>query len=157
MPYASPALVAPQAQLSYFDTQSIALARPVTPLEAWNAAMATPLPGLAWAFWLRDAISSRFGVQRISGFSGQVVSTVTVGDRLDFFLVEGASAHQLVLTARDRHLDVMISITVTGRVLSITASVVTHNLFGRIYMLPVAPVHRWIVRALLRSIAARIS
>ena len=99
------------------------------------------------AMWL----ASIFGVQRIGGFSGATVEEPRVGDHLDFFLVEGAEPARLTLTARDRHLDVMICVT-GGERLAITASVVTHNRFGRAYMCVVGPAHRLIVRVMLRRL-----
>ncbi|MDR0808183.1 MAG: DUF2867 domain-containing protein [Gemmobacter sp.] len=146
-------LVAPRERLAFLDSQSVELPRAMTPLEAWNAIMAHPLPGLALAFRLRDAISARFGVKRIGGFTRRVAERVEPGDRLDFFLVEEAAPDRLVLTERDRHLDVMTCVTVEGRRLAITSSVVVHNRFGKAYMLPVAPAHRLIVRLMLRRLA----
>lgn len=146
-------LVAPRAQLAYLDCQSIRLPHPITPLQAWRKVMARPLPGMKTAFRLRDAISARFGVARIGGFSGAVQDAPQVGDRLDFFLIEHLSDAVLTLTARDRHLDVMICITTDAGRLAITASVITHNGFGRAYMLPVGPAHRLIVWAMLRRFA----
>ena len=145
-------LIAPRAALVYLDSQSVALPAPITALQAWRLVMAKPLPGMAWAFWLRDAISARFGVARIGGFSGAAVEMAQVGDHLDFFLIEHIDDQTLSLTARDRHLDVMTCVTVEGVRLAITASVVTHNWFGRAYMIPVAPVHRLIVWAMLRRL-----
>lgn len=143
-------LVAPREKLAYFDCQRITLPHPVTALEAWRMVMAQPLPGLKQAFWLRDAISARFGVARIGGFSGAEVGSPQVGDKLDFFTIEAIQDDLLTLTARDTHLDVMICITVDGADVAITASVITHNWFGRAYMIPVAPAHRLIVWAMLR-------
>jgi hypothetical protein len=146
-------LVAPREKLAFYDSQSIPLPRPVTALEAWNLQMARPLPLMALAFRIRDAISARFGVKRIGGFSGQRADRVAAGDRLDFFLVERVTPQVLTLTERDRHLDVMTCITTTSGQLAITSSVITHNLFGRAYMLPVGPAHKVIVRAMLRRLA----
>ncbi|WP_426033400.1 DUF2867 domain-containing protein [Cypionkella sp. TWP1-2-1b2] len=145
-------LIAPQAALAYLDSQSVALPAPVKALQAWRVVMAKPLPGMALAFWLRDAISARFGVARIGGFSGDRVDAPQVGDRLDFFLIEHIDDQVLSLTARDKHLDVMTCVTVEGTQLAITASVVTHNWFGRLYMIPVAPAHKVIVWAMLRRL-----
>lgn len=150
-------LIAPRAALVYLDCQSVALPGPITALEAWRRVMAKPLPGLRLAFWLRDAISARFGVARIGGFSAAAVGNPQVGEHLDFFLIEHISDTVLALTARDRHLDVMTCVTVEaarGGVtrLTITASVVTHNTFGRLYMIPVAPAHRLIVWAMLQRL-----
>lgn len=145
-------LVAPVADLAYLDWQTITLPAPITPLQAWRMVMATPLPGMRLAFRIRDAISARFGVARIGGFSGAQPVQPRVGDKLDFFLIEAISDSVLTLTARDRHLDVMTCITSAGCDLAITASVITHNRFGRAYMLPVAPAHKLIVWLMLRRI-----
>jgi hypothetical protein len=142
----------PVESLDYYDSQSVTLARPLAPLQAWNTIMASPQPLLRAAFKVRDAISSRFGVKRIGGFTGQPVSEVAAGQYLDFFLVEEASPSRLVLTERDRHLDVMTSISSAGPILTITSSVITHNGFGRAYMVPVGIAHRLIVRNMLKRL-----
>jgi Protein of unknown function (DUF2867) len=145
-------LVAPRDKLNYFDCQIVTLPHAVTALEAWRLVMARPLPGMKLAFRIRDAISARFGVARIGGFSGAAVVNPQVGERLDFFTVEAIRDDLLTLTARDTHLDVMICVTVAGAEFAITASVIPHNWFGRLYMIPVGPAHRLIVWAMLRHL-----
>ncbi len=142
----------PPDELDYYDTRSVSLPVAITALEAWNLMTAEPSLPLRLAFRVRDAISALFGVQRIGGISGAPRTSVTVGDRLDFFLVEACAPDRLVLTARDRHLDVMICLSVADRVLTVTASVVTHNRFGRVYMLPVGPAHKLIVNGDLKRL-----
>jgi hypothetical protein len=162
LPYPDAArLLAPANECAYLHSGSRSVAGDFTALQAWNAAMARPLPGMALAFKIRDAISARFGVERISGFSGAQRDHAQVGDKLDFFLIEEITPQRLMLSARDRHLDVMTCITATPNPkgalhrteVAITSSVVTHNLFGRAYMLPVGVAHRLIVWATLRRIA----
>jgi hypothetical protein len=148
----TPDLVAPRATLAYFDHCRITLPCPITPADGWTRIMANPLPLLGLAFRIRDAVASRFGVQRIGGFTGRAADNPQVGDRLDFFTVERSDPQALTLTERDRHLDVMIAVTSEGHDLAITASVITHNRFGRLYMWPVGPAHRLIVRAMLRRL-----
>ncbi|NSY38460.1 DUF2867 domain-containing protein [Leisingera sp. ANG59] len=145
-------VLAPVDELDFLDTQSLVLPVQVTPLEAWNIMHATPLPGLKLAFRLRDAVSALFGVKRIGGFSGRARLNVEAGEKLDFFLVEAVSDDVLTLTVRDRHLDVMTCVTSNSGVLSITSSVKTNNLFGRIYMLPVRPAHKLIVALSLKRL-----
>lgn len=79
-----------------------------------------------------------------------------VGDRLDFFLVERSAPDMLVLTERDRHLDVMACLSIADRVLTITSSVVTHNTYGRLYMLPVGPAHKLIVNSHLKRLKRKL-
>lgn len=149
-------LIAPRAALAYYNAQTLAVPHDLTALGAWNLAMRNPIPGMAAAMWLRDRISGLFGVAPITGFSGAARDAVQTGDRLDFFLVEDITSRLLVLTARDTHLDVMTTVTTYGGVLTITSSVVTHNAFGRAYMIPVGIAHKAIVWWTLRQIKAQI-
>ncbi len=155
-------IVAPAADCRFLHQARVQLPGDLAPLEAWNRVMAHPLPGMALAFRLRDWISARFGVKRIGGFSGERARSAEPGQRLDFFLIEEATPERLLLSERDRHLDVLTCLTATasdtGTEVTILSSVVTHNAFGRAYMLVVGPAHRLIVWAMLgrlrRSVAA---
>ncbi len=145
-------LLAPREQLNFYDAQSVILPQEVTAPEAWRMIVSNPVPVMKLAFQIRDRISACFGVKPIKGFSGQWPSNLQTGDQLDFFLVEHISPDVLTLTARDKHLDVMTCITTDKTELTITSSVKTHNLFGRLYMLPVAIAHRLIVRSDLKRL-----
>ncbi|PSL92197.1 DUF2867 domain-containing protein [Pseudomonas sp. R9.37] len=138
--------------LDYYDRRSILLPVDVTALEAWNIMTAEPGPFLRMAFGIRDAICALFGVKRIGGFSGTRRERVQVGERLDFFLVEHSAPDVLVLTERDRHLDVMICLSISDRVFTITSSAVIHNAFGRFYRVPVGQVHKLIVNRDLKRL-----
>lgn len=140
------------SELDYYDCRSVLLPAKITALEAWNGMTANPQLFMRLAFRARDAISALFGVKRIGGLSGKRYETISAGQMLDFFLVEHSAPDLLVLTERDRHLDVMICLSITDRLCTITSSVVTHNRFGRFYMLPVGPVHRLIIKADLRQL-----
>lgn len=147
----------PIIELDYYDTRSAQISREIGPLEVWNAMMEQPQPVLKIAFRVRDAVSSLFGVKAIGGFSGRKAQDAQVGDYLDFFLVEYADKETLVLTERDRHLDVMTCVSINGPTVSITSSVRVHNLFGRVYMIPVGIAHKWIVRGMLKRLQRTIS
>lgn len=147
----------PRETLDFLHERRVTLPRPVSPLEAWNLMMENPLPLMGLAFRIRDAISAQFGVRRIGGFSGARRDTAAVGDRLDFFLVEFVGPDALVLTERDRHLDVMTCLSVSGCDLAVTSSVVTHNLYGRVYMIPVSVAHCVIVWLMLWRMKASIA
>lgn len=146
----------PPAELDYYDSRSVLPPREVSPLEAWNLMTERPHPLLKAAFRIRDALCAPFGVKRIGGFSGEPRSSVAAGERLDFFLVEHSAPKLLVLTERDKHLDVMTALSVEGRKLTITSSVATHNAFGRAYMAPVGPAHKLIVGGMLRRLKRRL-
>ena len=146
----------PLPELDYHDSRSVLLPVQITALQAWNLMTAEQGPLMRLAFRTRDAISSLFGVKRIGGFSGTRREVVQAGDYLDFFLVEYSAPEVLVLTERDRHLDVMTCVSLADRVLTITSSVVTHNTFGRLYMLPVGPAHKLIVNSYLKRLQRKL-
>ena len=146
----------PLPELDYHDSRSVLLPVQITALQAWNLMTAGQGPLMRLAFRTRDGISSLFGVKRIGGFSGTRREAVQAGDYLDFFLVEHSAPEVLVLTERDRHLDVMTCVSVADRVLTITSSVVTHNTFGRLYMLPVGPAHKLIVNSYLKRLKRKL-
>lgn len=147
----APVLAAPEA-LAYHDVQSAILPVAVTAPQLW--ALMTARSGwlLRLAFRIRDGVSAPFGIDRIGGFADDRPRVIRPGGRLDFFTVATVAPDLLVLMVRDRHLDVMTCLTTEGRAVAITSSVVTHNWFGRLYMLPVRPAHRWIVRSKLRAV-----
>lgn len=144
--------VADHSALDYFDRQTAVIPKSITALEAWSIISSQTGSVMRLAFKIRDAISALFGVRRIGGFSGLRRDDVAAGDHLDFFLVERIEPNMLVLTARDSHLDVMTCVTTGANSVSITASVVTKNFFGRFYMLPVGLAHRRIVRNSLQRL-----
>ena len=156
MTRASVQTLRPLPELDYHDSRSVLLPVQITALQAWNLMTAGQGPLMRLAFRTRDGISSLFGVKRIGGFSGTRREAVQAGDYLDFFLVEHSAPEVLVLTERDRHLDVMTCVSMADRVLTITSSVVTHNTFGRLYMLPVGPAHKLIVNSYLKRLQRKL-
>ncbi|AFO48446.1 DUF2867 domain-containing protein [Pseudomonas alloputida] len=151
-------LIAAQADLNFLHSDSVQLTDPMTALQAY-CAMTSDVPGwLARAFRIRDFISRRFNVADIHGFTrGDPTHVPAVGERLDFFTVEAISDQQLVLTSRDTHLAVMVSVDLDDQGegcqrLGVTTSVQCFNTFGRLYMLPVGKAHGPIVRRMLRNI-----
>lgn len=158
-------LVDEAARLDFLHCDAVQVRGPLSVLQAY-CAMTSDIPAwLSSAFRIRDFISRRFNVADIHGFSHRTPDTVPkVGEQLDFFTVEGISEHQLVLTARDTHLAVMVCMDLTptrdadaegaAMRLSVTTSVKRYNVFGRLYMLPVAPTHGPIVKRMLRNVVA---
>lgn len=148
------AILVPVEDVDFYDAQFIPLSEKLTALQAWQIVMRQSMPLMKFAFRVRDTISELFGVQKISGFSGTVPETVQVSQKHDFFLVEYISDNVLTLTARDKHLDVMTCVSVSDDMHTITSSVMTHNIFGRCYMIPNAPAHKMIEGKNLRQIQA---
>ena len=146
-------LVAPRSELNFLHSASAAISTDWTAFRLYCFTTHSTPAWLKGAFAVRDKISQHFNVEKIGGFSGRAPNQAPiVGEKLDFFTVEAISDEKLVLTSRDSHLDVMVSIDLIGqdtREVFITTSVKTFNMFGRLYMLPVAPAHGVIVKRML--------
>jgi len=132
----------------------------LTPVEiAARALVSTPgwVDGLVH---LRDRVASLFGLKavgrlRLSG-SGCSLSEPSVGDAFSIFHVVFVDSTELVLGIDDTHLNVRMSflkrLKDARATYVISSWVKTHNVLGRVYMLPVAPIHRLLVNLMMRGV-----
>ena len=127
-----------------------------------RAAQTTP----AWVnqlMSLRNQVVERFGLKDLGHLNGfdadKPVDQYKTGDRIGIFTLLENHPDEVLLGDSDKHLDVVLSVhkrqsPEAGRVMVTVSTVVhTHNLLGRLYMMPVAPVHKLIVPSMLSSIA----
>lgn len=148
-------LIAQREELSFFHQADCRVPADMTAFAAYCQMTATSTLLLQAAFWLRDRISAWAGVLTIGGFTdSRPRQEPVIGDKLDFFEVVGIKADELCLSSVDRHLSTLLVIKLEHlsaniQKLTITSSVKTHNFFGKLYMLPVAPAHKVIVRRML--------
>jgi len=115
--------------------------------------MAATIPG-----WFDGLMALRNRGMRLLGMKDlgslravQDTAAPRAGQRLGIFTLQSLDEDAIVLEDNDRHLRVQLALQWQGDVLEVATVVHTHNAFGWIYMLPVAPVHRWIVPHLLKK------
>lgn len=115
--------------------------------------MAATIPG-----WFDGLMALRNRGMRLLGMKHlgslravQDVEDPQPGQRLGIFTLQSLDDDAIVLEDDDRHLRVQLALQWQGDVLEVATVVHTHNAFGRVYMLPVAPVHRLIVPHLLKK------
>lgn len=126
-----------------------------------KSAQATP----AWVnrlMSLRNQVVVRLGLKDLGHLDGfdadKPVDHYQPGDRIGIFTLLENHPDEVVLGDTDKHLDVALSIhkapsPETGQVVLTASTVVhVHNLLGRLYMLPVAPVHKLIVPSVMRAL-----
>lgn len=130
--------------------------RPISAVQAYLD-IARQVPG-----WFDGLMRMRNGGMRMLGMKdlGAIRNVPTVapvalavGDRLGIFTVQALATEGVVLEDSDRHLRVALSLQLgpgaESRELTLATVVHLHRPFGRLYMLPVAPLHRAIVPRLL--------
>jgi hypothetical protein len=91
------------------------------------------------------------------GLKTPVRSRAGTRDTVGMFPVVSETPDRLVAGFDDKHLDFRVVVDVaacgTGRNVTATTLVLTHNLLGRAYLAIILPFHRRIVRAMLRQVA----
>lgn len=112
---------------------------------------------------LRNRVVSLLGLKNLGTLSmldpAKPASAYQVGDRVGIFTLFANTPDEVLLGDKDKHLDVILSVYKTvdagsGNVLATVSTVVhVHNWLGRLYMLPVTPMHRIIAPAVLRGAA----
>ena len=109
---------------------------------------------------LRDRIVAVFGLKAVGRLKlaggTRPISEPAVGDAFSIFRVVFVDSSELILGIDDTHLDVRISylkrLTSSRPSYVVSSWVKTHNRLGRIYMMPVAPVHRLLVSLMMRGV-----
>ncbi|WP_374579909.1 DUF2867 domain-containing protein [Pseudoduganella sp.] len=87
--------------------------------------------------------------------AARAASDYRVGDRVGIFSLLHLSPGEVLLGDSDKHLDVVLSICKAPQgMLSVSTVVHVHNWLGRLYMMPVTPLHKVIVRTMLKRTAA---
>jgi hypothetical protein len=87
--------------------------------------------------------------------TGKSASEYRVGDRVGIFSLLYLSEDEVLLGDSDKHLDVVLSVCKAPQgAVSVSTVVHVHNWLGRFYMLPVTPLHKIIVKAMLKRTAS---
>lgn len=133
-----------------------------TALGHFLIALASTPPWVTLLMASRNKIVRLFGVKDLGGFGplnrSKPASAYVPGDRVGVFTLISNSPDDALLGDCDKHLDVVLSVYKHpvgqdgDRLVSVTTVVHVHNLLGRIYMLPVTPLHRLIAPAMLARI-----
>ena len=110
---------------------------------------------------MRNRIVSLLGLKHLGRLQDATfeadVNSIKEGERIGIFTLVSNEEHEIVLEDSDKHLDVRVSflLDVKGDNVTVHATTVVHvhNLFGKAYMLVVAPIHKVIVPSSLKTLA----
>ncbi|WP_028996304.1 DUF2867 domain-containing protein [Azohydromonas australica] len=110
---------------------------------------------------LRNRVVARLGLKNLGGFGdfdrAKAESEYRPGDRVGIFTLFQITPDEVLMGDKDKHLDVTLSLhrRQEGPDVRLTVTTVVHvnNGLGRIYMLPVTPMHKLIAPATMRTLA----
>ena len=105
---------------------------------------------------IRNKVMQAFGLKNLGNLvnvpAPSESENLKIGDKVGIFTIKEICEKELLLEIIDGHLDVMLAIykesAPTPKIKVITV-VFIHNWLGRLYMLPVGPIHKIVVRSML--------
>lgn len=155
-------LVAKLPFTDYADAYRIELDPNVVPdVDAFARLFVKAPPGWIGSLMrARDAVVGLVGLKKSSDAPGtSMEGKLEAGDFVAFFRVLDRSDDEIIAGEDDRHLDFRVSFLYRrdddGKAYGIVSTVVRfNNALGRAYFLPVAPMHRIIVPAMLARTGA---
>lgn len=111
---------------------------------------------------LRNRVVGYVGLKNLGGLSqlhpNKASSEYVVGERVGIFTLISKTQDEVLLGDDDNHLKVVVSVHkgagASGSEPVVTVTTVVHvkNWLGRLYMVPVAPAHRVIARAMVKTV-----
>lgn len=149
---------------AYFhDSWSITAADPgLSALEQFLKALSATPPWIDRLMALRNHAVAALGLKDLGTLSrldpAKPASAYRPGDRVGIFTLIANNADEALFGDRDKHLDVTLSAHRAAApdggpvLLTVTTVVHVHNWLGRLYMLPVTPMHRLIAPSVLKAV-----
>jgi hypothetical protein len=145
------------APITYADAYVVRAPEGMTPEDYARAMFANPPGWVTFLTRLRDRIVSLVGLKTAADLIGEGLARKR-GDGVRFspFKILAADENQLLFGVDDRHLDFRLSIQRVGAPseFCVVTAVKLHNWLGRLYFLPVKPLHRLVVPAMMRKAGA---
>lgn len=146
-----------QPRADFWDAFNVAIHPPVRSAMHWYLDFAGRTPR-----WIDFLMRARNRAVRLVGLKdvGQLAqvppaaSAVNLepGKRVGIYTVRSVCDEEMVFEILDKHLDVVMSVyrgAVENMQITVTTLVFNHNWLGRLYMIPVTPMHKLIVKSIL--------
>ncbi|HSZ74834.1 MAG TPA: DUF2867 domain-containing protein [Rhizomicrobium sp.] len=142
--------------VTYADAYVVRAPEGMSPEDYARAMFANPPGWIKFLTELRDRIVSLVGLKKAKHMIGDGVTRKRGENARSPLKVLAADNDQLLFGVDDRHLDFRVSIQRMGTPAEfcVVTAVKLHNWLGRLYFLPVKPLHRIIVPAMMRRAAS---
>jgi hypothetical protein len=155
--------IADYANGAYFaDAWSVTAAEPnLTALSQFIKAVRATPKWVETCMKLRNMAVKSVGLKNLGGLAqlepDKPDSHYKAGDRLGIFTLQEITPDEVLMGDDDKHLKVILSVSCTKQAMgemlvTVTTVVHVHNLLGKIYMLPVTPMHKLIAPAVAKAI-----
>ncbi len=156
-------LITAHLEASYFhDAWSVRAGQPqLSALGQLLKLMSQAPCWVEFSMALRNRVVARLGLKDLGGFGNfdraKAEAEYRPGDRVGIFTLYRITPDEVLMGDKDKHLDVTLSLHRRQEgpdvQLTVTTVVHVHNRLGRIYMLPVTPMHKLIAPATMKPLA----
>lgn len=146
-----------QARADFWDAYKVAVQPPGRSALHWYLDFARRTPG-----WIDFLMRARNRAVRLLGLKdvgllahvppAASAAGLAPGQRVGIFTIRSVCDEEVVFEILDKHLDVVMSVyrgAVENMQVTVTTLVFNHNWLGRLYMIPVTPMHKIIVKSIL--------
>ncbi|CAM3702659.1 DUF2867 domain-containing protein [Polaromonas hydrogenivorans] len=148
----------------FYDAWSVKAGDPKLPaLAQFQKALAQTPSWVNTCMSLRNRVVSFVGLKNLGALDNvntfRNASEYQPGERIGIFTLFENTFSEALLGDRDKHLNVTLSVHCTPPaqdaevVVTVTTVVQVNNFLGRLYMLPVVPMHRLIAPTVLKAVA----
>ncbi|MDQ2820847.1 MAG: DUF2867 domain-containing protein [Pseudomonadota bacterium] len=146
-----------QAHADFWDAFNVTVQLPKRSAMHWYLDFAGRTPR-----WIDVLMRMRNRAVRLVGLKdvGQLAhvpptnsaASLRPGQRVGIFTIRSVCDEEVVFEILDKHLDVVMSVyrgAVENMQITVTTLVFNHNWLGRLYMIPVTPMHKIVVKSIL--------
>ena len=150
-------MLALQAKADFWDAFQVGVHPPERTAMQWYLDFTRRTPR-----WIDFLMRARNRAVRLVGLKdvGQLAqvppsssaASLRPGQRVGIYTIRSVCDEEVVFEILDKHLDVVMSVhrgPVQNHQITVTTLVFNHNWLGRLYMIPVTPMHKIIVRTIL--------
>ncbi|MEO9655216.1 DUF2867 domain-containing protein [Marinomonas sp.] len=151
------------ADAYFYDAWQVNAAYPeLAPLEQYIRVMQDTPKWLDSLMRLRNVLGGIVGLKDLGVFSeieaNKPEASYSIGDRVGIFTLLERHANEVLLGDEDKHLSVVVSVYMeeggvsSATKVTITTCVHIKNCLGKLYMLPVTPVHYQVARRVTQAV-----
>lgn len=155
--------IASYAKGAYFaDAWSVIAAEPdLTALGQFIKAVRATPKWVEMCMKLRNTAVQLVGLKNLGGLTDltpdKTESDYKIGDRIGIFTLLEFTQHEVLVGDDDKHLKATLSVSCEKQsneqtLITVTTVVHVHNLLGKVYMLPVTPMHKLIAPAVTKTL-----
>lgn len=101
---------------------------------------------------IRNRLVSAIGLKTVANSTKSEATILLEGSEMGIFEIYHVGDNEVIAGEKDKHLDFIVSVWKQEDKVTVSTLVKYHNLFGKIYMILISPLHKLIVKHIMRKL-----